>query len=176
MSQKDQELLQNLIQKYAKLFMKMAYKNGVPYDDVEDVVMDAFWSFYRSKYYESMDEAEIKIMMGRIVKNKCIDYYRKNRKDEEMVADDGDEGLVGIAAHPMTNPERRMIEKEKYRRIRDEIEGLKPIWRDAAKLFLLEERSFSEMSEILGVTEEVCRSRISRLRKHLREVLKDLLE
>ena len=122
MSQKDQELLQDLIQKYAKLFMKLAYNNGVPYDDVEDVVMDAFWSFYRSKYYDSMDESEIKIMMGRIVKNKCIDYYRKNRKDEEMVADDGEEGLVGIAAHPMTNPERRMIEKEKYRRICDEIE------------------------------------------------------
>ena len=29
MSQKDQELLQDLIQKYAKLFMKLAYNNGV---------------------------------------------------------------------------------------------------------------------------------------------------
>ena len=176
MSQKNQELLNDLIQKYAKLYMKMAYNQGVPYDDVEDIVMDAFWSFYRSKYFGELNESETKIMMARIVKNKCIDYYRKNRKDEDMLEEDSIEDMVGIAANPMSNPEKRMIEDEKCRRIYHVIDGLKPIWRDAATLHFLEERSFSEMSQILDVSEEVCRSRISRLRKHLKDVLKDLLE
>ena len=46
MPQDKDELLQVLITKYAQMYMKLAYAIGVPYDDVEDIVMEAFWSFY----------------------------------------------------------------------------------------------------------------------------------
>lgn len=42
MLQNKEDLLQELIEKYAKMYMKMAYNKGIPYDDVEDVVMEAF--------------------------------------------------------------------------------------------------------------------------------------
>ena len=42
MRREDEELLQMLIEKYAKLYMKIAFDNGVPYADAEDVVMEAF--------------------------------------------------------------------------------------------------------------------------------------
>ena len=50
MPQDKDELLQVLITKYAQMYMKLAYAIGVPYDDVEDIVMEAFWSFYRADY------------------------------------------------------------------------------------------------------------------------------
>lgn len=43
MPQDKDELLQVLITKYAQMYMKLAYAIGVPYDDVEDIVMEAFW-------------------------------------------------------------------------------------------------------------------------------------
>ena len=50
MPRNNEELLHELIKKYARLYMKMAKDKGIPFDDVEDIVMDAFWSFYRSKH------------------------------------------------------------------------------------------------------------------------------
>ena len=50
MPQDKDELLQALITEYAQMYMKLAVSIGVPYDDVEDIVMEAFWSFYRADY------------------------------------------------------------------------------------------------------------------------------
>ncbi len=72
--------------------------------------------------------------------------------------------------------ENTMIENEDYRRIREAIEGMKEIWRDAAFMYFIEERSTAEISKALGISEIVCRSRISRARKYLKEKLRDLWE
>ena len=81
MPQDKDELLQVLITKYAQMYMKLAYAIGVPYDDVEDIVMEAFWSFYRADYGGKLEsEKAIKVMLARIVENKCIDYFRKEKR------------------------------------------------------------------------------------------------
>ena len=65
MPQDKDELLQVLITKYAQMYMKLAYAIGVPYDDVEDIVMEAFWSFYRADYGGKLEsEKAIKVMPG----------------------------------------------------------------------------------------------------------------
>lgn len=174
MPQKDTKLLQDLVQKYAKLFMKMACNSGIAYDDAEDIVMEAIWAFYDSEHYEKLDETSAKYMVARIVKNKCIDYYRKNKNDTEMVIDDGEEAMLRVGANSSMEPEQQVIEKENGRRIRDAIENMKPILRDTATMYFLEDRTFSEISKALGVSEAVCRKRIQRAREHLREELKDL--
>ena len=62
MPQEKDELLQVLITKYAQMYMKLAYAIGVPYDDVEDIVMEAFWSFYRADYGGKLEsEKAIKV-------------------------------------------------------------------------------------------------------------------
>lgn len=73
MPQDKDELLQVLITKYAQMYMKLAYAIGVPYDDVEDIVMEAFWSFYRADYGGKLEsEKAIKVMLARIVENTRI--------------------------------------------------------------------------------------------------------
>ena len=63
MPQDKDELLQVLITKYAQMYMKLAYAIGVPYDDVEDIVMEAFWSFYRADYGGKLEsEKAIKVI------------------------------------------------------------------------------------------------------------------
>lgn len=174
MPHKDTNMLQNLVEKYAKLYMQLACRNGVPYDDAEDVVMESFWAFYDSEHYGKLDEQETKYMIARIVKNKCIDYYRKNKNDTEMVVEDSEETLLRVGVHSAKEPENQMIEKENYRRIRSAIENMKPIFRDTAIMYFLQERTFSEISKELGVSEPVCRKRIQRAREHLRNELRDL--
>ena len=66
-----------------------------------------------------------------------------------------------------------MIAEDNYHRIRNVIENLKPTWRDVAVMYFLEERTYTEISEALGVSEEVCRARVSRARKFLEDELKE---
>lgn len=47
MPQNSIELLQKLMEKYSRVFMSFAGKQGVPYDDVEDIVMASFWFVIR---------------------------------------------------------------------------------------------------------------------------------
>ncbi|MCI7795316.1 MAG: sigma-70 family RNA polymerase sigma factor [Lachnospiraceae bacterium] len=176
MPQNTNELLQDLVHKYAKLYMKLAVKHGVPYDDAEDIAMEAIWSFYKSEHFGKLDETETRIMMARIVKNKCIDYYRKNKEEDDLRLGDCEEELGSVKANSSCEPENKAIENENYRYIRETIENLKDVWRDTAKMYFLESRTFSEISEALGISEDVCRSRISRARKYLREKLRDMNE
>ena len=67
MPQNSIELLQKLMEKYSRVFMSFAGKQGVPYDDVEDIVMASFWSCYKGGYLEKMTEPEIKKVLVRIV-------------------------------------------------------------------------------------------------------------
>lgn len=174
MPHKDEKMLQDLVEKYAKLYMHLACKNGVPFADAEDVVMESLWSFYNSEYYGTLDEVQTKYMLARIVKNKCIDYYRKNKNDQEMTVDDGEETLLRIGVRSGKEPETQMIEKENYRRIRNTIENMKPVFRDTAIMYFLQDCTFSEISRALGVSEAVCRKRIQRAREYLRNELEDL--
>lgn len=175
MPQKDDKLLQDLVGRYAKLFMKLACNSGVPYDDAEDIAMEAIWSFYQSEYYGTLDERETKMMMARIVKNKSIDFYRKRRRENEETVDKEIEDFYDLSAPGHLEPEKQVIADYNYRRIREVVENLKPTWRDTAIMYFLEGRTHAEISKALGVSEEVCRARVSRARKFLEEELKEYL-
>ena len=108
MPQDKDELLQVLITKYAQMYMKLAYAIGVPYDDVEDIVMEAFWSFYRADY--------------------------------------------GV------------------------LDGLRESWKDVTVMYFIQGFTTEEICERLEITNDMCRSRISRARKYLRENLKSRMD
>ena len=89
MPQDKDELLQVLITKYAQMYMKLAYAIGVPYDDVEDIVMEAFWSFYRADYGGKLEsEKAIKVMLARIVEMViCPIFYFKISVNTSLIQD-----------------------------------------------------------------------------------------
>lgn len=177
MPQRDSKLLQNLIDKYAKLFAKLAYRYGVPSSDAEDIAFDVIWTYFDSDRYAEKDETEGKKIMAAMVKNKSIDYLRKERRAGVVEIDIDDEDVyIQLSGSDHYEPERAAIANEGYERIIRTIENLRPVWRDVVKMYFIEERSYTEISEALGITEDVCRSRISRARKYLEVELKDMLE
>lgn len=177
MLQKNEELLHDLIEKYAKIFAKLAWRYGVPYDDAEDVAMEAIWAFYKSNLYEGKDEAEAIKIMTKIVKNKSIDFFRKeNKKDGTEVDIDDEDVYIQLTGPEKYEPEKVVIAEDGYRRVIKVIEGLKDIWREPVKMYFVEDRSYEEISETLEISEEVCRSRISRARKFLKKELKNMLD
>lgn len=174
MPQDKDELLRELIEKYAKMYMKYAHGKGVPYDDAEDVVMDAFWSFYNSKHFGKLNEEETKAMLARIVRNKSIDFHRKNSHFDTVEFEDSVDELELVSRMAENDPLDEIISNENYKRIRECMDGMKDIWKDPATMYFIEARSYEEISSALEIRDDVCRSRISRARKYLREKLRDL--
>ena len=176
MPQKDEKLLHDLIEKYAKLFAKFAQRYGASIDDAEDIAMEAIWAFYNSDLYDGKNEEDAKRIMATIVKHKCIDHFRREKKDDVTQVDiDDEENTTQLVAPAQYEPEQRIVANDGYWRIIQVIEGLKDVWREPVKMYFVEQRTYAEISEALGISEEVCRSRISRARKFLEEELKDML-
>lgn len=176
MPQDKNELLRELIDKYARMYMKLAYNRGVPYDDVEDVVMDAFWAFSRMEQFGTLDDKGNRLVLARIVRNKCTDYYRKYGRVELIGIEDCAVELDRMSSRSGNGPEDLIIADERRRQIRKVIDELKDIWRDPVRMYYLEGRTMAEISEALGISEMLCRSRISRAKKHLETRLRDLWE
>ena len=174
MPQNNTELLQDLINKYARMYMKFAYEQGAPYDDLEDIVMDAFWCFYKSEYFGTLDEKETKIMMAKIVKNKCIDLYRKNSHIETAGYEDCAEEMDKISLRSGCTMEAAIEQSELSCRIREAVEALKDIWREPVKMYYLEGRTPEEICKALEISYDTLRSRLSRARRCLEEELRDI--
>lgn len=174
MFQEKEALLQELLERYSKLQMKYAFNFGIPYDDVEDVVMEAYWSFYQSRHFGNLSEEETKVMLAHIVRNKCRDYYRKKRHMETVDIDECGNELELSGHAPIVDPLSEMIQDEGYRYICQCIHEMKEIWREPAILCFIEGYTPQEIHRILGISETVCRSRLSRARKYLREKLADM--
>ena len=141
MPQDKDELLQVLITKYAQMYMKLAYAIGVPYDDVEDIVMEAFWSFYRA------------------------DYGGKLESELEYVAD--------LSTY---DPLQSVISRESCGQIFEVLDGLRESWKDVTVMYFIQGFTTEEICERLEITNDMCRSRISRARKYLRENLKSRMD
>ena len=174
MQQKDITMLQALMRKYERMYMKLACEYGVRYDDAEDVVMEAYMAYYQSDNYEKLDEDNAKNVLARIVFNKCIDYHRKNKHGLDMLVDNGEEMMFAATASSSSEPEQNLILNENRRRTRQIFENMKPIWRDAATMYFLEGKTYPEISKALGVSETVCRKRVSRARDYLQKRLSEV--
>ena len=104
------------------------------------------------------------------------DYHRKAAPTDITAIEDCETELDKISYRAGNAVDKTVVSNENCQYIRDTIDGLKDIWREPVRMYFIEERSIPEISRALGITEEVCRSRISRARKCLKEKLKGMWE
>lgn len=175
MQQDENMLLQSMYENYQAVLGYVAKKSGMPNDDIEDVIQETYISYYQ-KYRLDWPENQKKALLIKIVKHKCIDYYRRNSHYESVSMDDTmnfDESEL-ITKYMMGDSLDTIVRDETYQEVRNCILGMKKDWRNVSILYFVEERPIKEICEILDLTPTVCRSRISRARKYLRELLKHL--
>ena len=66
----------------------------------------------------------------------------------------------------------KVLIDETLKEVRETIMNMKDDWREIAVLHLIEQRPLSEVCQILDLKSSVCRMRLSRIRKYLRERFK----
>jgi RNA polymerase sigma-70 factor (ECF subfamily) len=163
---------EELFSEYQPLVHGIALKfTGSP-EDAEDVTQEVFtkiWKNLEAFKYQST----LKTWIYRIAMNSCIDYSRKPWKrhgQRSTGLDDAmEDGAEKVHLSDDDTAERKLLAKEKATQVRRAITRLKPHLRAVLVLKDLEEMSYDEISDILGVGMGTISSRLNRARKALQE-------
>jgi RNA polymerase sigma-70 factor (ECF subfamily) len=152
----------------------IATKQGIPYDEIEDIMLEAF-TRYLETYPVTKPDDEIRRLITKIAVNLCKDYYRAKMKhptdyrDPEMM--EQEVFLTGKVSE--NNTEDAAMEHLLEQDIIEGIRRLKPIYYQIFVLHGIQDRSTAEISEMLGITKENCRERWHRAREELAAYLEE---
>ena len=172
MQQRDDAVFNSIYVEYHRALRVLAVRYGLPYNEVDDMIQETFLSYF-THYPVDWEPGKMKGMLAKILRNKCIDFSRKSGR--EYVSLDAD--LSDQDSHLMKLLVSRdslsiVEEKEERRRVWNAIKNMREDWKQIFLLYFIQERPICEVSSIMGISEEACRTRISRGRRYLKDVLK----
>ena len=135
-------LFEALYREYLVPLKKYAYRIGVGYDDIEDMVHEAFIEYYK-RYALDLDHKVKLVLLIRILRSKWIDNRRQMRRREMLHLEDPD--------------------------AEEEIMNLLLDWRDVLILRVLEGLTAEEACAVLKIKSTVCCTRLYRAKAELQK-------
>lgn len=170
----DMQSFEELIYQYEKKVYNVALRVFKNPEDAKDISQDVF-----IKIYKNLDKFDNKSSFStwlyRITTNTCIDELRK-RKGKETVSIDNDieddEGKFKREfADNEPTPEEKVISKEGESEIIKSMNTLSDEHRTIIVMRDIQGLSYTEISEIIGVSIGTVKSRISRARLQLKNII-----
>jgi RNA polymerase sigma-70 factor (ECF subfamily) len=144
--------------------------------DAQDVVQDACLRAF--KYFDSFQGDNPSAWLLAIVRNTCFTWMRRNRPSEEVIAsepiDDESAGnaepLLGGGSRGLaTDPETILIEGRDRTQVNELVARLPAEFREVIVLREIEDLSYREIADIVGIPIGTVMSRLSRARKLLHD-------
>ena len=158
-------------QNWRKVF-NVAYKFVGKHDEAEDLTQDIFLKIFKA--LRTFDRrANFQTWIISISRNLCIDHYRSVRKERQTIARDVDAGDLQPAS-PDRGPYAVAEHQDLRVLLRQALQMLPPTLRTAVVLRDLQELSYQEIADQLGLPEGTVKSRINRGRLELARQLKRL--
>ena len=158
-------------QNWRKVF-NVAYKFVGKHDEAEDLTQDIFLKIFRA--LKTFDRrANFQTWIISISRNLCIDHYRSVRKERQTIARDVDSNDLQPATTER-GPYAQAEHQDLRAQLRQALEALPLTLRTAVVLRDLQELSYQEIADRLGLPEGTVKSRINRGRLELARQLKRL--
>lgn len=170
----DVEAFEQLIEGYQRKIFNIAFRMLGNYDDAGDMAQEVFIRMYKS-ISSFKEQSSLSTWIYRITTNVCLDELRKrkNRKityiDEEIRLDDGD--VKRQMENEGPSPEDYAETNEIKKVVRDAILQLPEEYRIIIVLRDIQGFSYEEIAAILKCPEGTVKSRISRARHALGNIL-----
>jgi RNA polymerase sigma-70 factor (ECF subfamily) len=136
--------------------------------DAKEVVQEAF--LRALNYGDTFSGEDLRPWFLKIVRNTSFTFIKRQRSPQNFLSYDEEEHLVSI---PDNNPETHLLRNEDITRVKVALETLAVEYREVLILRELENLSYKEIAEIVGVPVGTVMSRLSRGRTQLAEVLKN---
>ena len=168
----DQTAWEQIVRQHWRKVFNLAYKFVGRHDEAEDLTQDIFLKIFKALH--TFDRrANFQTWLISISRNLCIDHYRSVRKERETMARDVDASqLMPVSRERSPHGELEQIDLRK--RIRLALAELPPTLRQAVVLRDLQEFSYQEIADQLGLPEGTVKSRINRGRLELARQLRRL--
>lgn len=170
-------LFEALYREYLVPLKKYACKIGVGYDDIEDMVHEAFIEYYK-RYALDLDHKVKLVLLIRILRSKWIDNRRQMRRRELLHLEDpeAEELILSLLLEENIGIQlldEEVVDRDIYRRVWEIVKSMKKDWRDVLILRVLEGLTTEEACAVLKIKSTVCCTRLYRAKAELqRRVLK----
>jgi RNA polymerase sigma factor (sigma-70 family) len=159
--QPDKEKFLKLIQDNKRIIFKICNAYCHNNNDREDLAQEIIYQLWRSGDSFN-DNHKFTTWMYRIALNTAISFYRKQNKNSPLIS------IADHHANIADKNEGADEVEENINLLQYFINELKELDR-ALMILYLEERSYSEIADILGITETNVATKISRIKEKLKQ-------
>ena len=166
----DQVAWEQIVRQNWRQVFNVAYKFVGKHDEAEDLTQDIFLKIFKA--LNTFDRrANFQTWIISISRNLCIDHYRSVRKERQTIARDVDSNDLQPATTDR-GPYAQAEHQDLRAQLRQALETLPITLRTAVVLRDLQELSYQEIADRLGLPEGTVKSRINRGRIELAHQLK----
>lgn len=159
------EAFRTLVDQYYSYVYKIVYGIVKNHYDTEDIVQEVFVQVYKSLLhyrYEGFNS-----WIKRIAINKAIDFKRRIVK--MPLHDSIDEVASSILLTDSEQIEATLVRKERISRVQEELSLIPESYQAIIQSFYIEEKTYAEISEELGIELKTVESKLYRARKWLKQ-------
>ncbi|MBI5762573.1 MAG: RNA polymerase sigma factor [Planctomycetes bacterium] len=162
----ERSALDAFVRRHDRWVRNVVYATSGDPASVDDIVQRV-WATVWQQIGTLVDPARWRGWLYRMAKNAAIDVGLKHaRERKSRRAFNEDSPSRGA------DPAKRLIIAEEHRRVLAAIDALPPIYREPFILRHLEEWSYAQIGEALGLPVDTVETRLVRARRHLRSALK----
>ena len=155
----------NSVKNIIKIFTK---------EENEDLEQEVFIKVLKnSDKYE--ERGNLKAWINTVAKNVSKDYLKSAKYKNEVLADEENETIFVNVKDYKPNPELKLVQKERQKRILKAINELKPKFKDVIIYTEIYGYSYEDTAKKLNCPTGTIKSRIYNAKKELAEKLQDLL-
>ena len=134
--------------------------------DAQDVVQEAALRAFR--HLDALRDGDARAWLLAIVRNCCYSWHKRHRADRATVSLTDDLELPGDGGRPT---DALAIERSEHERARAAVDALPVELREIIVLRELEEMSYREISDVVGIPMGTVMSRLARARARLATLL-----
>lgn len=171
-SEGEYEAFEELVRRYQKLAVSIAYNLLEDSSVAEEVAQEAFMKILRNAENYS-PSAAFKTYLGKVVSRLCYDRTEKNRP---VNLDPVERGGYEPGERTGDDPLDELIDDERRRKIREGLENLPERQRTAIVLQTFEDFTYEEIAGAMDTTKKSVERLLARARKSLQEYLADRVE
>jgi RNA polymerase sigma-70 factor (ECF subfamily) len=164
----DEAAFEELYREFAPMVYNLTLRMSGNPTVAEDLSQEVFLRIHRG-LGRFRGRSTLKTWVYRISLNHCRSKLGRRRIETESLVTE--EGATVQVADPARSPEDRAVAAERRRRVTRALLEVDAVFREALVLRDLEGLSYREIGQVLGARPGTVRSRISRGRRQLREVL-----
>lgn len=158
-------ILEELYRLYEQKMYRLAYSVLRDEGQAEDAVQDAFCKIYEMlDKFKDPESVKTKRFIMKIVKNKAIDQYRRNRREYELMEEVKDETDCFAANDGKI---RTVIDRELLSQI---MNALPDDYKEVIVCRTFYELTVRETADVVGVSEAAVRKRFERAKKMIQNL------